>query len=169
MKMLLSLIFISILLSCVPMPASAVVGEPFVIVNKATNKVAFIDDNKVQNVYPAGTGRSKELTPEGLFTVKVKAVNPYFRKKNIPGGDPRNPLGTRWIGFDALGTDGRIYGLHGTNNQASVGKYISNGCVRLRKADIEHLYERVPIGTKVLVTHSPKDFTTLAKEQGAIK
>ncbi|MGE8078008.1 L,D-transpeptidase [Peribacillus loiseleuriae] len=169
MKILLSLILTSILLPFVPMSASAVVGEPFVIVNKATNKVAFIDDNKVQNVYPAGTGRSNELTPEGLFTVKVKAVNPYFRKKNIPGGDPRNPLGTRWIGFDALGTDGRIYGLHGTNNQASVGRYISNGCVRLRKADIEHLYERVPIGTKVFVTHSPKDFATLAKEQGAMK
>ncbi|MBA9027333.1 MULTISPECIES: L,D-transpeptidase [Bacillaceae] len=169
MKILLSLILTSILLSFVTMTASAVVGKPFVIVNKATNKVAFIDDNKVQNVYPAGTGRSNELTPEGLFTVKVKAVNPYFRKKNIPGGDPRNPLGTRWIGFDALGTDGRIYGLHGTNNQASVGRYISNGCVRLRKVDIESLYERVPIGTKVFITHSPKDFATLAKEQGFMK
>ena len=54
--------------------------------------IAFIDDNKVQTVYAARHGEKPELTPEGIFTVKVKAVNPYFRKKNIPGGDPRNHL-----------------------------------------------------------------------------
>ncbi|RFU64230.1 L,D-transpeptidase [Peribacillus saganii] len=144
-------------------------GDPFIIVNKANNKLAFIDDNKVQFIVPAGTGKSNELTPEGLFTVKVKAVNPYYRKKDIPGGDPRNPLGTRWIGFDAKGTDGRIYGVHGTNQPWTVGKYVSQGCIRLKKEDVEKLYQRVPIGTKILVTTSSKSFLQLGKENRAIK
>ncbi|WP_409301554.1 L,D-transpeptidase [Peribacillus sp. SCS-155] len=144
-------------------------GEPLIIVNKANNKLAFIQGNKVQKVVSAGTGRSNELTPEGFFTVKVKAVNPYFRKQNIPGGDPRNPLGTRWIGFDALGTDGRIYGIHGTNQPWTVGRYISNGCVRLQNKDVERLYAKVKIGTKVLITRSNKSFELMAREYGAIK
>jgi lipoprotein-anchoring transpeptidase ErfK/SrfK len=169
MKLLLS-ILLAITVSPIHPDAPAVKpGDPFLIVNKGTNKLAFIKDNAVQEVVPAGTGRSQKLTPEGLFTVKVKAVNPYFRKKNIPGGDPRNPLGSRWIGFDAMNTDGRIYGVHGTNQPWTVGKYISNGCVRLKNADVERLYNKVPTGTKILVTKSNKDFPTLAKEQGAIK
>jgi lipoprotein-anchoring transpeptidase ErfK/SrfK len=144
-------------------------GDPFMIVNKAKNRLALIRSNKIEEVVPAGTGKSNELTPEGFFTIKVKAINPYFRKKNIPGGDPRNPLGTRWIGFDAMGTDGRIYGVHGTNNPASVGKYISNGCIRLQNKDVERLYNKVPIGTNILVIRSNKDFYSLAKQYGAIK
>lgn len=144
-------------------------GDPFIIINKANNKLAFIDDNVVQEILPVGTGKSQELTPEGLFTVKVKAVNPYYRKKNIPGGDPRNPLGSRWIGFDARNTDGRIYGIHGTNQPSSIGKFISNGCVRMHKSDVERLYDKVPIGTKVLITLSNESFKTIARNIGAIK
>lgn len=144
-------------------------GAPFLIVNKAVNKLAFINNSKVQEIFSVGTGKSKELTPEGLFTVKVKAVNPYYRKKNIPGGDPRNPLGTRWIGFDAKNTDGRIYGIHGTNQPYSVGQYISNGCVRLNNSDIERLYPLIPVGTKILIVTSQDDFLSLAKRYGSIK
>jgi lipoprotein-anchoring transpeptidase ErfK/SrfK len=169
MKWILTLL---LTLSLLPLQVQAVTvkpGEPFIIINKANNKLAFIDDNEVKEILMVGTGKSQELTPEGTFTVKVKAVNPYYRKKNIPGGDPRNPLGTRWIGFDARNTDGRKYGIHGTNQPSSVGKYISNGCVRMLKADVERLYEKVPVGTKVLITMSNEDFKTLAKKSGAIK
>ncbi|RFU69209.1 L,D-transpeptidase [Bacillus sp. V59.32b] len=169
MKLLLSILLAMMVSPIHPDVPAVKPGDPFIIVNKATNKLAFIKDNAVQEVLPAGTGRSQELTPEGLFTVKVKAVNPYYRKQNIPGGDPKNPLGTRWIGFDAKNTAGRIYGVHGTNQPWTVGKYISNGCIRLKNADVERLYNKVPIGTKILVTKTNKDFYTLAKEQGAIK
>ncbi|MDQ0220766.1 L,D-transpeptidase [Peribacillus cavernae] len=169
MKLLLSILLALTVSPVYPDAPAVKPGDPFLIVNKATNKLAFIDDNAVQEVLPAGTGKSDELTPEGLFTVKVKAVNPYYRKKNIPGGDPKNPLGTRWIGFDAKNTDGRIYGVHGTNQPWTVGKNISAGCIRLKNADVERLYNKVPIGTKILVTRSTKDFYTLAKQNGAIK
>lgn len=83
MKWILSLL---LMLSLWPLqvqaqPQSVKPGDPFIIINKANNKLAFIDDNEVKEIMPVGTGKSQELTPEGIFTVKVKAVNPYYRKK----------------------------------------------------------------------------------------
>jgi lipoprotein-anchoring transpeptidase ErfK/SrfK len=151
-----------------PLGKNPLPGEPFLIVNKANNQMAFIVNKKIENTFNVGTGKTTNLTPEGLFNVTVKAENPYYRKKNIPGGDPRNPLGTRWIGFDAEGTDGRIYGIHGTNQPSSIGKYVSNGCIRMLNSQVETLYEKVPIGTKVYVVKSNKSFQELGKEQGAL-
>ncbi|MFS0781024.1 L,D-transpeptidase [Bacillus sp. 1P06AnD] len=148
---------------------AAPLKEPsLVIVNKANNKLAYFKDGKMVGMYNVGTGKSNELTPEGLFTFVVKAKNPYYRKKDIPGGDPRNPLGTRWIGFDAKGTDGRTYGVHGTNAPWSIGRYISNGCIRMHNKDVETLYELIPLDSKILVTMSSKSFAKLAKEYGAM-
>ena len=151
-----------------PLGENPLPGDPFLIINKATNEVAFINDDRVQTVVSAATGKTEELTPEGLFTVTVKAKNPYYRKSNITGGDPENPLGSRWIGFDANETDGRMYGLHGTNNPNSIGKYVSQGCVRLQNEAIESLYNFIPIGTKVLVTTTNESYEEIAKEYGAI-
>lgn len=151
-----------------PLGPNPMAGDPFVIVNKQTNQVAFIDDNRVQTVVGVGTGKTNDLTPEGLFTVTVKAINPYYRKQDINGGDPNNPLGTRWIGFDAKDTDGRIYGLHGTNHPESIGHYVSQGCIRLQNEAIESLYDYIPLGTKILILSTPKNFEQLAREFGAI-
>jgi lipoprotein-anchoring transpeptidase ErfK/SrfK len=156
-------------LTFTPADARNTAGNPYTIVNKATNRLAWIRYGKIVMETPVATGRTDDLTPEGLFTVTVKAKNPYYRKKNIPGGDPRNPLGSRWIGFNARGTDGRIYGLHGTNQPSSIGRYISNGCIRLPKQALERLYEEVPVGAKVYITRSPKSMIQLAKEKGVIK
>ncbi|MBT2656500.1 L,D-transpeptidase [Bacillus sp. ISL-18] len=152
-----------------PLGANPMVGDPFVIVNKTNNELALINDNKVQTIVSVGTGKTQGLTPEGLFTITVKAKNPYYRKKNIPGGSPKNPLGARWIGFDAKGTDGRIYGIHGTNQPASIGKYVSHGCIRTQNEVVSSLFPLIPLGTKILVTSSNKSFEILAKENGAIK
>jgi len=151
-----------------PLGYKTIPGDPFIIVNKQNNELAWITNGKIKWKTKVATGKTKDLTPEGLFTITVKAKNPYYRKKDIPGGDPRNPLGSRWIGFDARNTDGRIYGLHGTNDPNAIGKYVSKGCIRMPNRMVEKLYEEVPIGTKILVTHSAKSFEQLAKEQGAI-
>lgn len=152
-----------------PLGPNPLPGDPFLIVNKKTNEVAFIQDSKVQTVITAATGRTEDLTPEGFFTVTVKAIDPYYRKKDIKGGDPDNPLGTRWIGFDAADTDGRTYGIHGTNDPASIGKYVSQGCIRMQNAAVESLYKYVPLGTKILVTTSSKSFEELGRDYGAIE
>jgi lipoprotein-anchoring transpeptidase ErfK/SrfK len=151
-----------------PLGTNPTLGDPFIIVNKASNQAVFINEAKIQSVFHISTGKEPELTPEGTFTVVVKAENPYYRRKNIEGGAPENPLGTRWIGFDARETDGRIYGLHGTNNEQSIGKYVTEGCVRFHSESIEWLYDQVPLGTKVLIVKTAKPFEEVARQAGAL-
>ncbi|MEH7276875.1 L,D-transpeptidase [Neobacillus vireti] len=167
-KMLTPILFAFFISPLWPLGANPLPGDTFVIVNKTTNELALIDDNKVQTVVSVGTGKTKDLTPEGLFTITVKAKDPYYRKKDIPGGDPNNPLGSRWIGYDAEETDGRIFGIHGTNQPASIGKYVSQGCIRAQNEVISSLYPLIPLGTKILVTSVKKPFDILAKEYGAM-
>ena len=62
------------------------------------------------------------------------------------GGGPGNPLGAR-----ALYLGNTDYRIHGTNNPASVGTRVSSGCIRMRNADVIDLYDRVAVGTKVIV------------------
>lgn len=151
-----------------PLGPNPLPGDPFVIVNKTTNEMALVNKNRIQTVVNVATGKTEELTPEGIFTITVKAPNPYYRKKDIPGGSPENPLGTRWIGFDAKETDGRIYGLHGTNQPESIGKNVSNGCIRLQNEAIESLYDLIPLGTKIVVVKSNKNFEEIAREHHAL-
>ncbi|KGM46209.1 L,D-transpeptidase [Neobacillus niacini] len=169
LKMLSPILFAFFISPLWPLGPNPLPGDPFLIVNKQTNELAFINENKVQTVVSVGTGKTKELTPEGLYTITVKAEDPYYRRKDIPGGDPKNPLGSRWIGFDAEETDGRIYGVHGTNQPASIGRYVSQGCIRTQNEVISSLYPIIPLGTKILVTSTSKSFEQLAKEYRAIK
>lgn len=135
------------------LPASA--DEPVVLVNKAVHELVVYEDGEQTFQASAAVGKTDELTPEGLFVIKVKAVDPYYRKNNIPGGVPENPLGSRWIGFDAEGTDGRIYGIHGTNQPESVGTSASAGCIRLKNNDVETLYTMIEEEMDVWIVDDP--------------
>lgn len=66
-----------------PLGANPLPGDPYIIVNKATNALAVVKDNRIEGIYQVATGKTDDLTPEGEFTVTVKAVNPYYRKKNV--------------------------------------------------------------------------------------
>ena len=61
-------------------------------------------------------------------------------------GGLRNPLGARAL---YLGTT--LYRIHGTNEPSSIGRSVSSGCIRMANADIIALYDRVPVGTEVVV------------------
>lgn len=74
----------------------------------------------------------------------VRKDHPSLPKLVLPG--PRNPLGVAVL---ILG-DGR-YGIHGTNNPASIGREASYGCIRMQNADILQLYQKVAVGTPVYV------------------
>ena len=65
----------------------------------------------------------------------------------IPGGSPRNPMGVA-----AMTLAGGEYAIHGTNMPGSVGGFVSYGCIRMLNADITDLYQRVSVGTTVVVT-----------------
>lgn len=151
-----------------PIGENPLVGDPYLIVNKSTNELAYILDGEIKQIYDVATGAINHMTPEGEHNIIVKAVNPYYRKLNISGGDKENPLGTRWIGFDAEETDGRIYGIHGTNNPQSIGKYITSGCVRMKNEDVEILFDEILLGTKIFITSGIESFEELGRQRGAI-
>jgi lipoprotein-anchoring transpeptidase ErfK/SrfK len=64
---------------------------------------------------------------------------------HMPGG-PKNPLGAR-----ALYLGNTIYRIHGTNEDWSIGRAVSSGCIRMLNEDVEYLYDHVKVGTKVKV------------------
>jgi lipoprotein-anchoring transpeptidase ErfK/SrfK len=65
-------------------------------------------------------------------------------------GGTDNPLGARAMYLFQNGKD-TLYRIHGTNEPLSIGKAVSSGCIRMLNADVIDLYNRVPIGTKVVV------------------
>ncbi|MCA0970156.1 L,D-transpeptidase [Halobacillus litoralis] len=138
--------------------------ESVLFVNKSTHEIALFESGEEQFTAPAAIGKTDDLTPEGIFSIVVKAKDPYYRKTDIPGGDPDNPLGSRWIGFDARGTDGRMYGVHGTNRPESIGKSVSAGCIRLKNEDVEKLYESVGKGTDIVIVKSEQSMEQLYDE-----
>lgn len=93
-------------------------------------------------------------TPAGVYTIGTKMIHPTWykktddgRKEEVPYGDPRNVLGTRWMAFK----ESPDLGIHGTTMPESIGKKISNGCVRMYNADVEEVYDLIPEGARVTV------------------
>lgn len=66
----------------------------------------------------------------------------------IASGSPANPMGAA-----AMTLSGGSYAIHGTNRPASIGGFVSYGCIRMQNDDILDLYGRVHVGTRVVVTH----------------
>ncbi len=123
-----------------------------IVIDKLTNQLHYYKDEVLLKTFPVATGRNMSLTPEGNFTIVIKVVNPYYARKNIPGGSPKNPLGYRWLGLSVGG--GGTYGIHGTNNPSSIGTYASSGCIRMYNQDAIWLYDHTPVGTPVRITRS---------------
>ena len=67
----------------------------------------------------------------------------------VPGG-PRNPLGARALYLWQNNKD-TLYRIHGTTEPWTIGRSVSSGCIRMINQDAIDLYERVPVGTKVVV------------------
>nr|WP_242647219.1 L,D-transpeptidase [Priestia megaterium] len=129
--------------------ASKPANQDLIIINKYYNKLAYFHDGKIEMVESVATGKTWEKTPVGFFKIVNKIKNRPYYTGHIPGGDPRNPLGKRWLGLNANGTYGDTYGIHGNNNESSIGKYVSQGCVRMHNADIEKLYDKVQVGHRL--------------------
>jgi lipoprotein-anchoring transpeptidase ErfK/SrfK len=73
-----------------------------------------------------------------------------FRKDGMPGGR-ENPMGARAL-YLYQGKVDTLYRIHGTNKPKGIGRRVTSGCLRMLNVDVVHLYERVEIGTEVLVT-----------------
>jgi len=109
--------------------------------------------------YGIGVGR-EGFTWSGLVKITRKAEWPDWtpppemikRQPYLPrfmAGGPGNPMGSR-----ALYLGSTLYRIHGTNQPETIGHAISSGCFRLANGDIIDLFERVPVGTRVVVRHA---------------
>ncbi|WP_240689434.1 L,D-transpeptidase [Ammoniphilus sp. YIM 78166] len=123
----------------------------YIVIDKSLNKLTVILNEVPVYDFPVATGKSEAATPIGEFEIIRKVKNPWYIPKNIPGGDPSNPIGTRWLGIDVPGTNGYKYGIHGTNDPSSIGRYASQGCIRMRNRDVEWLFRHIPLRTKVRI------------------
>ena len=87
----------------------------------------------------------KFVQPAWTPPAEVKADNSALPDV-IPGGAPNNPMGVA-----AMTLSGGEYAIHGTNRPGSIGKFASYGCIRMLNQDITDLFERVDVGTQVVV------------------
>jgi hypothetical protein len=137
-------------------------GQDLLVPAEAANVLVDLDahwvfyrfGDEVAAAWPAGIGGAGSETRVGLYTVGEKTENPMWFPEGRPPvqhGDPQNPLGTRWIAWVDQGRRAGGLGFHGTNDPESVGRNTSQGCVRLRNADVEELFEILPLGARITV------------------
>jgi lipoprotein-anchoring transpeptidase ErfK/SrfK len=111
--------------------------------------------------YGIGVGR-EGFQWQGLLKITRKMEWPDWtppqemieRQPYLPrwmAGGPGNPLGAR-----AMYLGNTVYRIHGTNQPQTIGTAVSSGCFRLTNPDVSDLYERIPVGTKVIVRQRPE-------------
>lgn len=130
-----------------------------VVVHTSERFLYVVQGNNRALRYGIGVGR-EGFQWSGLVKVTRKAEWPDWRpppemiarQPYLPrfmAGGPGNPMGAR-----ALYLGSTVFRIHGTNQPETIGTAISSGCFRLANGDIIDLYERVPVGTKVIVRHA---------------
>lgn len=129
-----------------------------IVVKTNERRLYLVMEQGVAVRYPVGVGRAgkqwagtaridgKYRNPAWAPPADVKRDNPRLPSV-IPGGSPHNPMGVA-----AMTLTGGEYAIHGTNKPSSIGGYVSYGCIRMYNQDIADLYERVSVGTPVVVT-----------------
>jgi lipoprotein-anchoring transpeptidase ErfK/SrfK len=127
-----------------------------VTVDQSNFRLRLFKRLKFVKSYGVAVGQPAYPTPNGLFSIANKTVNPTWtvpdspwagalRNESVPGGSSANPLKARWMGI----VNG--VGIHGTAESGSIGSRASHGCIRMTVPDVIDLYPRVPVGTPVLI------------------
>jgi len=122
--------------------------SPFsILVDKSQNILILKSDEEIIKTYIVSTGKNN-CTPVGTFKITSKLPNPTWFKAGavVSAGSPENILGTRWLGFDLPS-----YGIHGTTDPQSLGRQVTQGCVRMNNQEVEELYTIIPLGTEVTI------------------
>jgi lipoprotein-anchoring transpeptidase ErfK/SrfK len=142
-----------------------------IVVNTAERRLYYVMPDGKALRYGVGVGRDG-FTWSGVETISRKAEWPGWtpppemvareKKKGriLPAymeGGINNPLGAR-----ALYIGGTLYRIHGTTEPWTIGTAVSSGCIRLTNDDVTHLYERVKVGTRVVVLRGDESPARLA-------
>ncbi|MFN2746005.1 MULTISPECIES: L,D-transpeptidase family protein [Bacillus] len=106
-----------------------------IVVSLSAKTLQLFDRGRLIKTYPVAVGKILSQTPRGEFYIVNRQPN--------PGG----PFGAYWLSLSKI-----HYGIHGTNNPASIGKAVSKGCIRMHNRDVLELASIVPNGTRVSIT-----------------
>lgn len=131
-----------------------------VVVRVNENRLYLYEGFEVARTFSVATAKPGWTTPSGVWTIWDKREDPSWYNPAldswgadlpavVPGG-PGNPMGTRAIYIDAPG----LIRIHGTTDDSSIGRYASHGCIRMHNAEVEQLFELVPVGSHVIVVGS---------------
>lgn len=105
-----------------------------IIIDLSDFQLHLLDGDTVVHTYPIGIGKMATQTPVGQYSIVNKQPN--------PGG----PFGAYWLGLSKP-----HYGIHGTNDPSSIGRYVSHGCIRMYNEDVTQLASLVPVHTQVTI------------------
>jgi lipoprotein-anchoring transpeptidase ErfK/SrfK len=140
--------------SVVPNPGKYSAGT--IVVNTAERRLYLIQGDGSALKYGIGVGR-EGFQWGGTHSITMKREWPDWRPPEamlkrrpdlprfMPGG-PNNPLGAR-----AMYIGSTIFRIHGSNEPQTIGQAVSSGCFRMSNPDVVDLYERVKIGTRVVI------------------
>jgi len=142
-----------------PKVSTAEVAEKYptyLTLDRSTYQLKLWKDLELAKTYTVAVGQVGLDTPAGSYTIQNKQVDPVWNVpmsdwagdmagQTVPGGVPENPLKARWMGI----YDGA--GIHGTDDEGSLGSAASHGCVRMAVADVIDLYDRVDVGTPIYI------------------
>jgi lipoprotein-anchoring transpeptidase ErfK/SrfK len=125
-----------------------------IVINRGTNTLRLFSGRRLVRTFAVATGQAQYPTPSGIFSIVRKEENPWWYPPPSPWAagltpvppGPGNPLGTRWMGLSAAGV-----GIHGTPSDASIGYSASHGCIRMHIPEATWLFERVELGTPVVI------------------
>ncbi|MFH1553052.1 MAG: L,D-transpeptidase family protein [Candidatus Omnitrophota bacterium] len=130
-----------------------VVAKFSIMVDKSRNTLLLEKDGEPLKTYTVSTGKDNS-TPVGKSKIEEKMIKPLWYKVNaiVPADSDDYELGERWMGLSVEG-----YGIHGTSDETTIGRQITQGCVRMRNNDVVELFDIVPSGTEVEIVDSVKE------------
>jgi lipoprotein-anchoring transpeptidase ErfK/SrfK len=157
---------------------TAVATMPQIVISVPDQQLVFMENGVLAAHYPISTSKfglgdqpSSYATPLGLLEVAAKVgdgapMGAVFKGQHMtgeiipPNAPGRDPIVTRILhlrGLEASNArafDRGIY-IHGTPEEARIGRPASYGCIRMRSKDVVRVFDAVPVGTKIEIVNSP--------------
>lgn len=136
---------------------AAVTSTRQIVLELGRRTISLMEDGRVLGSWPVAIGDPATPTPTGTYQVMNKVMNPQYAStktgKVNPTTGAQGPLGDRWLGFLKSGPN--QFGIHGTPSAwawtVTSRAAVTNGCVRMLTPHVRELFDKVEVGTPVVV------------------
>ncbi len=138
-------------------PVAAITSTRQIVLELGRRTISLMEDGKVLRSWPVAIGDPATPTPTGTYRVTNKVMNPQYASTKTGKVNPtvgaQGPLGDRWLGFLKSGPN--QFGIHGTPSAwawtVTSRAAVTNGCVRMLTPHVRELFDKVDVGTPVVV------------------